>query len=267
MGEWPGFSRGLRSPFVKYPLRPLTCLCISLSLLLCPALLCTAQARGAETMTVRAQLTAVHEAPLAAAIQARIKELPVREGDAFAAGDLLLAYDCADREAEHQRAEAGYRATRTKLKANEELNRLNSISVVEVDLSRAEVEIAKAELAVQAMRLKHCKEFAPFPGRVAALYVKQFQRVSPGDPLMTVVDPSRLEAECIVPSKWLRWLKRGHPIDLLVEETGDTVRAVVESIAPFVDPVSQTVKVRASVEAVPGLLPGMSGTAAFLPVQ
>ncbi|MGE4292626.1 MAG: efflux RND transporter periplasmic adaptor subunit [Desulfovibrio sp.] len=236
-------------------------------LLFCSLAAGPAQARGTDSLVVRAQLTAVHEAPLAAAIQARIKDLPLREGDSFATGDLLLAYDCADREAEYQRAAAGYRATRSKLKANEELNRLNSISTVEVDLSRAEVDIAKAEQEVQAMRLKQCKEFAPFAGRVAALYVKRYQRVSPGDPLMTVVDPSRLEAECIVPSKWLRWLKVGHPIDLLVEETGDTVRAVVESIAPFVDPVSQTVKVRASVEAVPGLLPGMSGTAAFLPAQ
>lgn len=189
----------------------------------------TAEAR----FSVRVQLTALQEAPLAAGIPARIRDLPLREGDSFKKGDLLVRFDCADRQAELQRAQAGFSAARTKLKANEELSRLNSVSTVEVDLSRAEVKIAEAEVAVRRAHLLYCRETAPFSGRVASLAVKRYQRVTPGEPLMTLVNPSRLEAECIVPSQWLRWLQPGLPFQLHIEETGDTVAATVDSVAPY----------------------------------
>ncbi len=136
---------------------------------------------------------------------------------------------------------------------------------MEVQLSKARRDIAAAELKVKDAALGHCEEKAPFAGRVAQVFIKAHQWVEPGQPLMVILNPTRLEAECIVPSKWLRWLKVGHAVDILVDETGKTVHATVEAVSPHVDPVSQTVRVRATVQTTPDLLPGMSGTAAFHP--
>ena len=53
-----------------------------------------------------------------------------------------------------------------------------------------------------------CTLNAPFSGRIARLYAEPHAFVSPGKPLMEILDSRRLELQMIVPSRWLTWLKK-----------------------------------------------------------
>jgi len=75
-----------------------------------------------------------------------------------------------------------------------------------------------------------------------------------------VLHANSLDLEFLVPSRWLRWLKPGLPLRVSIDETRRTYPARFTRIGARVDPVSQTVKVAATIEGRhPELVAGMSG--------
>ena len=81
---------------------------------------------------------------------------------------------------------------------------------------------------------------------------------------MDIVGDGLLEAEIVVPSNWLSWLKKGHPLTIQIDETGKTLDAKVINLGAAVDAVSQTIAVRAQFnEKYDDLVSGMSGVVSF----
>jgi membrane fusion protein, multidrug efflux system len=60
----------------------------------------------AASLQARGLVRAVQEATLASEMPARIVQLPLRDGDAFQRGDLLVEFDCDRPKAEWKTAEA-----------------------------------------------------------------------------------------------------------------------------------------------------------------
>ena len=90
------------------------------------------------------------------------------------------------------------------------------------------------------------------------------QYVSPGTPLLDILETGQLEVQMIVPSRWLAWLKPGAPFTVEVEELGRRFPAKVRRLGAQIDPVSQTVPVVGVIDSAhPELLPGMSGWAVY----
>jgi multidrug resistance efflux pump len=150
--------------------------------------------------------------------------------------------------------------------ANQRLAELNSVGRVELDVSEAEVAKAKAEVAANAALIAKCTLAAPFAGRIAEQRVREQQYVQPGQALLEIIDDSQLELEFIVPSKWLVWLKPGHGFPVAIDETGKSYPARVQRIGARVDPVSQSVKLSATIDGkFPELIAGMSGKVLMAP--
>jgi membrane fusion protein, multidrug efflux system len=216
--------------------------------------------RSMEREELRAQLSPRDYTTLAAEIAAKVDHIAVKEGEAFRAGQTLVSLDCSLQRAQQQRAQAELAGAETVLSANKRLAELNSIGQVELDLSIANVEKARAELAYVNATLTKCKLVAPFNGRVAEQKAREQQFVQAGQPLLDILDDSALELEFIVPSRWLGWLKRGHAFKVAIDETGQTYPAHITRVGARVDPVSQSVKAAASIDGrFPDLIAGMSG--------
>ena len=110
------------------------------------------------------------------------------------------------------------------------------------------------------MQLGKCEIVAPFNGRVAEQKVREQQYVQPGQALLEVLDDSALEVEFIMPSRWLRSVRVGSTVQIAVDETGRSYPARVQRLGARVDPVSQSVKVIATIDGRhPDLMAGMSG--------
>ena len=63
-----------------------------------------------------------------------------------------------------------------------------------------------------------------------------------------------------MPSGWLRWLKSGYRFRVGIDETGKSYPAHVTRLGARVDPVSQSVKVTATIDGrFTELVAGMSG--------
>lgn len=213
---------------------------------------------------VRVQLSAVKQTLLSSGIAGRITELSVKEGDSFKQGQTLLTFDCAVLQQKLNYSNAAEQAARKKLSVANRLDKLNAISISDVDAARSALSMAQAEGGVNRAMLKRCTITAPFSGRVTEARVRQWETVPEGKELLAIYDDSDFELETIVPSRWLVWLNVGSPFSVTLDETGKTYPAVISRISSAIEPVSQSVKVFGKITGPgTGLLPGMSGEAHF----
>ena len=209
---------------------------------------------------IRAQLMPRRYTTIAAEIGAKVSGLPVPEGGAFRAGQMLVQFDCSIQKAQLDKAQAELEGAEQTLQSNLRLEQLNSVGQLELDLSKSAVGKAKAEVGANKAVLAKCQVAAPFAGRVAEQKVREQQFVQPGQALLDILDDSVLELEFLVPSVWLRWLKVGGAFEVQIDETRKTYPARFTRIGARVDPVSQSVKVAAAIHGkFPELMAGMSG--------
>lgn len=213
---------------------------------------------------IRVQFAARQQTVLSSELSARIASLSLREGDAFTKGQTLVTFDCGLFRAQLNKAEASAEVARQTLKVSRRLAELNSIGSLEVDQAAAKVKETEAEAAAMRTTVSKCTLAAPFSGRVAKMHAEPYQFVSPGKPLLEILDTRRLELQMIVPSRWLAWLKTGNRFTVRVEELDREYSGRVVRKGARIDPVSQSISLAGEVDGDhPELLPGMSGWATF----
>lgn len=219
-----------------------------------------------ERQEIRAQLMPRRYTTIAAEIGAKINRLPVAEGGAFHAGSVLVSFDCSLQQAQMQKAQADLDGAEQTHKTNQRLAQLNSVGQLEVDLSKSAEAKARAEVGANRAVLGKCSIAAPFGGRVAEQKVREQQYVQPGQALLDILDDSVLELEFLVPSRWLAWLRAGSKFEVQIDETRKRYPAKFIRIGARVDPVSQSVKVAATIDGkFPELIAGMSGRVQIAP--
>lgn len=213
---------------------------------------------------IRTQLSSRNFVTIAGELSARISSMPLREGDAFRAGQALVSFDCSLVQAQLRKAEAGAEAAQALADSNERLAELNSVGKYEVAHTAAKLKEAQAEVAVVRTMMSRCTIGAPFDGRIVRRHVAAHHYVQPGTPLLDILETGQLELQMIVPSRWLTWLKPGIAFQVEIEELGQTYPAKVQRLGAQIDPVSQTLPVIGVIEGPQAtLLPGMSGWAVF----
>ena len=217
---------------------------------------------------IRTQFVPRNEVVLSSELSAKIASLPLREGDAFHAGQTLVTFDCELFQAQLNKARATLEAARATLNVSKRMAELNSIGALEVAQADARAKESAAEVAYMNATVSKCIIIAPYAGHIVKRAVAQYQYVSPGTPLLGIIDSTTLELQMIVPSRWLARLKRGTPFSVQVDELGKAVTAHVIRVGARIDPVTQTATVIGTVDtdadnASAPLLPGMSGWASF----
>lgn len=229
------------------------------------ALLVAALPAAAEGDSVRGVVRALRDASIATDLNSRVVQIPFREGEAFKAGDTLVAFDCDKAMAELRSAQAEDQVNRIAYDNAQQLDRRQAIGRIEVQAAKAKWEKARAAAEALQVRVRDCRIAAPFAGRVAELRIHEHEMSTPGQPLMRIVDAGSLEIDLIVPSSWLVWLRAGTPLAVRIDETGLGYAARVARTAAAVDPVSQTIKITAHFAPgdIAAVLPGMSLDARF----
>lgn len=220
--------------------------------------------RKSTELVARGLARGVQEATLSSELPARIIRLPLKDGDAFRQGDLLLEFDCDRSKAEWKAAEAERLGALAAHDNSRRLAEYRAAGAHDVQMARAALEKAAATVEVIAVRLKQCRIFAPFDGRLVDLPVREHEIPQAGQPLMRVVTDTRLEVDMIVPSKWLTWLKPGEPFSFAPEQGVVKAQGQVIRISGAIDAVSQTIRAVGTLKADSGvILPGQGGIIQF----
>jgi RND family efflux transporter MFP subunit len=210
---------------------------------------------------IRAKLSPVRYAVISAEVGAKVEKLPFAEGARFRAGDALVVFESAVYRAQADKARAQADSAERIVTAYRRLAEQGSVGQLELLSAEARAAEAKADKELTQVMLSKCTVSVPFAGRVGELRVREQQYVQSGQPLIEVIDDSTLELEFITSSASLAWLRVGQKFSVKIDETGKSYEAELTRIGAKVDPVSQTIKLAASIRAGQAdLLAGMSGT-------
>ncbi len=214
-------------------------------------------------------------ATLAAEVAGRLVSLEGREGDRLSAGQTVARVDDGLLPPRLQAARASAASVEARLaQAKRELARANKLvgtAMTAVDQERAKASVSelRAEYrsrrasidAVKAERARYVVS-APWSGVVAARHTEPGGWVSPGTPLVTLVDPSSLEVLVDVAPSLSDKLVVGHQ-GRLHNRAGSTPATIV-GVVPALDPTTRTLKVRLTPDGpAPWLLPGATVEATF----
>lgn len=211
-----------------------------------------------------ALVMALDRAVLATQINAAIAEMPFRPGQAFNKGDLLVRFQCQAYEAQRDVAKASVDAANAERRVKQRLFDLKSIGQLDLDVSKAGLRRAQAELRLYQVQVDRCSIKAPFDGLVVDWLSRPHASVELGDDVLEIVASQPLEIEAIIPSSWLVWLDVGQKFQVMAAVLGSSVLAEVSRLGAVVDPASQAVVLRGRLAEPPkGLLPGMRANAVF----
>jgi membrane fusion protein, multidrug efflux system len=231
-------------------------------------LVCLTQSKAEESQKVtdlsaRGLVRGIQEATLSSELSARITRLPLKDGDAFKKGELLVEFDCERQKAEWKAAEAERLGAMAAHDNSRRLVEYRAAGSHDLQLARAVLEKTTAAVEVIAVRLKQCRIFAPFDGRLVDLPVREHEMPQAGQPLMRVVTHTNLEVDMIVPAKWLAWFKPGESFLFSPDEGPLRVKGEVIRISGAIDPVSQTIRAVGTLERAGDILPGQGGIIQF----
>ncbi|MDQ8036258.1 MAG: efflux RND transporter periplasmic adaptor subunit [Pedobacter sp.] len=229
-----------------------------------PSQMKAAPVAASKSDTTRFITKSPQEAQLASQMSGRLLRFLVQDGATFRKGDKLAEFDCAERQAQMDRARASNdKAEKTEV-SQKQLRSMKAISDLDYEIAAASLREAKADVAIAQAQVSQCFIQAPYAGRVVRRIANQYENMTVGTPVIQIVESGPLRLDLLVPSSWLRWLKKGSVFSIHVDELGVTYQATITSIGARVDAASQTIDVRAGISGqAPGMLPGMSGTADF----
>jgi biotin carboxyl carrier protein len=216
---------------------------------------------------VRVLIQSERETVLSSQMQGKVRQVNAQLGSTFAAGAPLIALDCDEHEARLRSSEAELVAADANLKSKRGLFELKSASELEVIEAEAAKNRAAAQVDLNRTQVRYCVIRAPFSGMVAKVRVKAFENVTANQPLIDIVDQSKLKAQLHVPSNAQGFMNSDAVFKIRIDETGRTYDARLSRKNARVDAASQTLEIEATILTPSGrLTSGMSGTADLTPL-
>jgi len=217
-----------------------------------------------------AQVVALNEARVAAEISGRIEALAVEAGQTVERGALIARIDCRDYLLAQDQARAAVAAAESRLAlANQQLDQARALQAkgfvskealatreTEVNVRRADVLQARAQLNTAEHAVGKCEVRAPFPAIVRARLGQVGELAVPGSPLATLIDTRRIEIAAQVQLRDTDSLSQASGIRF--EGDGGTRGVRLARISPAIDRQARTVEARLQfvAEALP---PGAQG--------
>jgi len=215
------------------------------------------------------------EARVSAKVSGRIEVVAVDEGDRLSEGGLIarleqrdfeLAYKSALAQRDMVKASAREatlnltNVTREKLRIENLYQRkvvsqqsyddavtAYRMALARVDVLEAQSKAAIADLELAGRRLEDSRVTAPFSGYVTEKYVNEGEFISPGMPIVTIMNIDQVKAEVKVPEMELTRVALGIPVDMEIDALEDhRFEGKISAINARVDPINRnfTVKIK-----------------------
>ncbi len=125
----------------------------------------------------------------------------------------------------------------------------------QLQLAEAQREQVKTTLAIAEKAIRDCRIVAPASGRVQRKFVDRGTLIGPAQSIYTIVDNSRLELDCLIPSYRLAEIRPGLRSRFTTPTFGTReFQGVVSAINPMVESDSRSVKVALRIENAGGEL-------------
>jgi RND family efflux transporter MFP subunit len=224
--------------------------------------------------------SAFQEVDLSFRVHGPLITFPVKVGDEVAAGDVVARIDPRDFEVSALNVEGELeRANAELVLAKREYQRAVAAEAKNPDLiseseldrrlgarDRARANVKALEAALQAANdeLAYSHLRAPFPGTVVNTYVENFETVRAEQPIVRVVDTTRIEFTINIPETLISILSTVRNIRVKFDAFPDVeIAAEIEEIGTEASQATRTYPVTLLMDQPDGvkILPGMAGKA------
>lgn len=230
--------------------------------------------------SVKAQNVAV----ISSRMMGEVTALNVKEGDFVKTGQTILTVDDRDIAEKIKAAEAGYREALKGLEAAKQNRSLTDITyqrykrlhdekalsqqeldqietqkkVADIEYERAQEIVKRAKAGLSEAKVYHgyTRVTAPFSGIVTEKKIEKGSMAVPGSPLLTIEDTSSYRIDVNVDERFSGIIRRGLPVDVLIDSIGLQTKASVSEVVPAIDPMSRTFLVKINLKAT-GLRSGL----------
>ncbi|AVR98482.1 efflux RND transporter periplasmic adaptor subunit [Pseudoduganella armeniaca] len=216
-------------------------------------------------------LAPVSQATVKSKVSGVVEESALREGMAVTAGQVLARVDQADLRARMTQQQALLDEAQARL-AMAQKNEANSRALLAqkyisqtaydtnanaVDLARASVKAASAQVELARIALADSTIRAPMSGIVSKRHVQAGEKVAPDMPVYTIVSLAELTLEAQVPTSDIPRIKPGQEVSFRVDGfAGRTFAGKVARINPTTEAGSRAMLVYISVPNDDGALRG-----------
>ncbi|MCS6977230.1 MAG: efflux RND transporter periplasmic adaptor subunit [Gemmatales bacterium] len=215
----------------------------------------------------------VYETAVASKLLARVVEVKVKAGQAVTRDEVLVRLDDAELQARLKQAEAALSAAKSahelasiEFRRAQQLLENRAIARAEYDqfesaLRTATANLERAQQAVQEAKvlLDYATIRAPMTGIVIDKRVEAGDTVAPGQILLTIYDPTRMQMVVTVRESLAERLKVGQKVRGRLEALGYECDATVSEIVPEAQAASRSFTVKVTGPCPPGVYSGMFG--------
>ena len=222
------------------------------------------------------QAEANEEAELSFRVGGSLIELSTNVGDTVRKGQVLANLDPTDFQVRFRDAEAELSSAEANLEvANGLLTRTRALfekragPQVDVDRAAAQVESTKANVAalrtkrdIAQSELSYAQLTAPFDGIIAARYAQNFQTVQPRQPILRLLDTSRIKFGVDLPETAMPLLPYAKEIWVTFQAApGTKLPATIQDVSHEASRSTRTYRLTVLLDQLAGvrILPGMSG--------
>ena len=153
---------------------------------------------------------------LAFEVPGKIQQVKIDIGDAVKKGDILAFLDPSEMQANLNQAQARFDLAEQALKRFQDLKSKGFISNQELDRANSEFLIAKAQVDLYSVKLEQTYIRAPFDGYIQNRFLDSGTVISPGAPILEIIDSSFVEAHVSVPSNVIEGLMEGESYSFLI---------------------------------------------------
>lgn len=218
-------------------------------------------------------IRAVHETSIGSKLLARVVEVSIKAGQPVQADEVLIRLDDTDLQAKLRQANAALaaaEAARTQAiadeKRNAQLAKDRIISQQEYDkmltaVKSAEAEVSRTKESINELQatLDWATIRAPISGIVIDKKVDVGDMVTPGQTLLTLFDPKRMQLVAAVRESLAHQLAVGQEIGVYVEGIGKECSGTVSEIVPQAESASRAFDVKVTGPCPTGIYTGMFG--------
>lgn len=218
-------------------------------------------------------IRAVHESAIASKLLAKVEAVSVRAGQQVAEGEVLIRLDDADLRARFAQAQAAAdsaRAARDQaLLEHQRVGKLHAEGAaakiewdrVQTALQAAEAELSRTQQAGSEAQtiLDYAIIRSPIVGTVIDKKVEVGDTVTPGQVLLTLYDPTRMQLVASVRESLTQRLSIGQTVEVEVDALKKRCAGRISEIVPEAEAASRTFSVKVTGPCPTGIYSGMFG--------
>lgn len=190
-------------------------------------------------------------------VPGKVTRILFQEGAYVTRGAPLVQLDIEELQAQRERLLVQQELTGKIAERLQSLYEKEGVSLQEYEIARAEADQVAAELALLDVQIEKHTVRAPFNGTLGLRQISEGSYLSPGMPIVNLVNINPIHVEFSVPEKYSQSVDRGATVEFQLDGTPGLMSATVIAKEPNIDPATRTLKMKASAPNPGGrILPG-----------